>query len=58
MVSVSVGVLVGPLAHSCIMVVIVGEYAHILIVPKGLMGVCENSSFQRRKSKGETNSFR
>lgn len=58
MVSVSMGVVIGPLARSCALVAIVGERAHIIIVPKDLMGVCENSSSQRRRAKGETKSFR
>lgn len=46
--SALVGILAGPPAPSCILVAAVGERAYIVIVPKRLMGACENSSSQKR----------
>lgn len=46
--SAIMSVLARPPAPSCDLVAAVGERAYILIVPKDLIGACENSNSQRR----------
>lgn len=46
--SAPMSVLARPPIPSCVLVAAVGERVYILIIPKGLIGACENSNSQRK----------